>query len=53
MVNLVHEVIDASVIVVSNPRERVAEGLFQGVFEACSKGLLAKASWVPNSLFKN
>jgi len=37
MINLGHEVINIAVIVVSNPREKVVDGFFQGVFEARSK----------------
>jgi exodeoxyribonuclease VII large subunit len=34
---LFHEVIDATIIVVSNSREKIVHRLFQGVFEVCSK----------------
>jgi hypothetical protein len=37
VVDLFHEVIDAPVIVISNPRKEVVHGLFQGVFEVRSK----------------
>ena len=37
VVDLFHEVIDATVIVVSNPREKVVHRLFQGMFEVRSK----------------
>jgi hypothetical protein len=37
MVNFFHEVIDAPVIVVPNPREKVVDGFFQRVFEVRSK----------------
>jgi hypothetical protein len=37
VVDLFHEVIDASVIVVPYPREKVIDGFFQGVFEVRSK----------------
>jgi hypothetical protein len=37
VVDLGHEVIDAPIIVVSNPREKAVDGLFQGMFEVRSK----------------
>ena len=37
MIDLFHEVIDATIIVVSNPREQVVNGFFQGMFEVRSK----------------
>jgi hypothetical protein len=37
MVNFFHEVIDAPVIVVPNPRQKVVDRLFQGMFEVRSK----------------
>ena len=32
-----HEVINITIIVVSNPREEVVDGFFQGIFEVRSK----------------
>jgi hypothetical protein len=37
VVDLFHKVIDATIIVVSNPREEIVHGFFQGVFEVRSK----------------
>ena len=37
VVDLVHEVIDVTIFVVPDPREKVVHGLFQGVFEVRSK----------------
>ena len=37
VVNLFHEVIDAMIIVVSNPPEEIVNGFFQEVLEVCSK----------------
>jgi len=37
VVNLAHEVIDATIIVVPTPREKVVDGFFQRMFEVRSK----------------
>ena len=37
VVDLFHEVIDVTIIVVPNPREKVVDGFFQRVFEVRSK----------------
>jgi hypothetical protein len=37
VVNLAHEVIDATIIVVPNPRKKVLDGFFQGMFKIRSK----------------
>jgi hypothetical protein len=37
VVDLLHKVIDATIIVVSNPREQVVNGFLQGMFEVRSK----------------
>ena len=42
VVDLFHEVINITIIVVSNPREEVVDGFFQGIFEVRSKRLMIK-----------
>jgi hypothetical protein len=37
LVNLFHKVIDTTIIIVSNPREKVGDALFQGIFEVLLK----------------
>jgi hypothetical protein len=37
VIDLFHEVIDATIIVVPNPRKQVVDGFFQRVFEVRSK----------------
>jgi hypothetical protein len=37
VVDLVHEVFDATIIVVPNPREKIVNGFFQGVLKVRSK----------------
>ena len=37
VIDLGHEVIDATIIVVSNPREMVVDVFFQGMFKVRSK----------------
>jgi len=37
VIDLLDEVIDATIVVVSNPREKVVNGFFQRVFEVRSK----------------
>ena len=44
VVDLFHEVINASVIVVPNPPEEVVDGFFQGVFEVRSKASSLRAN---------
>jgi hypothetical protein len=41
VVDLFHEVIDATIVVVPNPREKIADGLFQAVFKIRSKRLMS------------
>jgi hypothetical protein len=49
-IDLFHEDIDASVIVVPNPREEVVDGFFQGVFEVHSKRYSAPENLLRNSI---
>ena len=44
VIDLSHEVIDATIIVVSNPREQVVNGFFQGMFEVRSKASSLRAN---------
>jgi hypothetical protein len=37
VVDLFHEIFDATIIVVPNPREKVVDGFFQGMLEVRSK----------------
>jgi hypothetical protein len=37
VVDFVPEMINVSVIIISNPREKIVDGLFQGVFKLRSK----------------
>jgi len=42
VIGLFHKVINVTIIVVSNPREQVVDGFFQGMFEVRSKRLMAQ-----------
>jgi hypothetical protein len=43
-IDLFNEVIDATIIVVSNPREKVVNGFFQGMLKIRSKASLLRAN---------
>jgi len=38
VIDLFHEIIDATIIVISNPQGKVVDGFFQRVFEVHPKG---------------
>ena len=37
VVNLSHKIIDATIIVISNPQGQVVDGFLQGMFKICSE----------------
>ena len=44
VVDLLHKVIDVTIIVVSDPREQVVNGFLQGMFEVRSKSSSLRAN---------